>query len=159
MMAEMMKNAAPGPDHKALEPFVGTWKATVKSWWAPGEPQVTEGTMVNSMIMGGRVLEGRFTGTMMGQPFTGLSQMGFDNSKKEYWSTWFDDMSTTMMMQTGGPMKDKTIVLTGMSEGMDGKPMQCTGTTKVVDANKHVFTMTGKVQGKDVPLMEITYTR
>jgi len=159
MMAEMMKNAAPGPDHKALEPMVGTWKATVKSWWAPGEPQVTEGTMVNSMVMGGRVLEGRFSGTMMGQPFKGLSMMGYDNAKKQYWSTWVDDMSTALVLHTGGPMKDKSIVLTGMAEGMDGKPMECTSTTKIIDANTHVYSMTGKIQGKDTPLMEITYKR
>ncbi len=159
MMAEMMKNAVPGPEHDALAAMTGSWKAKLKSWFAPGPAEESEGTMVNSMILGGRVLEGRFKGTFAGMPMTGVSLMGYDNAKKQFWSFWIDDMSTTTMLQTGGAMKDKSIVLHGLTDGMDGKPMECTSTTMFVNANTHVYTMTSKIEGKNVPMMEITYTR
>ncbi len=159
MMAEMMKNATPGAEHKELASMVGTWKANLKSWSAPGPPDESVGTMVNTMILGGRVLEGHFTGTFAGAPMTGVSLMGYDNAKKQYWSFWIDDMSTTTMMQTGAAAKDQGIVLTGTMDGMDGKPMVCTSKMKMVDANKHVYTMSSQMGGQDVPMMEITYSR
>jgi len=159
MMAEMMKNAQPGPDHAVLAEMTGTWKAKLKSWFAPGPPTESEGTMVNSMILGGRVLEGKFSGSFMGQPMKGVSMMGYDNSKKEYWSLWADDMSTGTMWQLGGPAKDKVIAMKGSMQNPDGSTGECYSKTKMVDKNTHVYTMTTMMAGKEVPLMEITYTR
>lgn len=160
MMAEMMKYAQPGPEHATLASLVGTWKATVKSWMGPGEPAVSQGTMVNTMQFGGRCLEGRYTGEFMGAPFDGVSLMGFDNQKKEWWSFWTDSMSTSSMMQTGVSSTDgKSIVCHGTMAGMDGKPMECTSTTKLVDADTHVYTMSGKMGDQSMTMMEITYQR
>ena len=63
------------------------------------------------------------------------------------------------MWQIGAPAKDGTITLTGMTDGPDGKPVECVSTTKMVDANTHVFTMASKMGDQMAPLMEITYTR
>jgi len=46
---EMQRKAeaagTPGPAHKALEAFVGDWKAEVKCWHEKdGQPQVSQGT-------------------------------------------------------------------------------------------------------------------
>jgi hypothetical protein len=160
MMAEMAKYAMPGKEHEMLKGMEGKWKATVKMWTGPGEPTVSEGSMDNEMEFGGRVLEGQFKGTMMGSKFEGLSLMGFDNKKREYWSFWTDDMSTGAAMMTGPASTDgKTITLKGMLEGPDGKPTEHVMTTKIVDADTHVFTMAGNMGGQMVTMMEITYTR
>ena len=160
MMAEMEKLAKPGKEHDGLKAYEGKWKATVKSWMAPGEPTVSEGTMENKMQFGGRTLEGRYKGSFMGQPFEGVSLMGYDNMKKEYWSFWTDNLSTGNSLQTGPAGADpNTIVVKGMMPGMDGKPAEFTSTTKMVDANKHVMTMTTMAAGQSMTVMEITYTR
>jgi hypothetical protein len=159
MMAEMMKNAAPGSVHTELAGMVGTWKAKLKSWFAPGAPTESEGTVVHTMILGGRVLEGKFTGTFMGGPMTGVSLMGFDNAKQQYWSLWADDMSTSIMWETGGPAKEGVITLKGMADGPDGKPMECISTTKLVDADRHTYSMAAKMGDQLAPMLEITYTR
>ena len=86
MMAEMMKYSMPGKEHAMLKGLEGTWKATVKTWTGPGEPTVSTGTMHNEMELGGRMLEGSFKGDMMGMKMEGLSLMGFDNKKQQYWS-------------------------------------------------------------------------
>src|SRR3989442_393914 len=55
MMELMAKYSTPGPEHKALEQFVGTWDTTAKMWMAPGAPpQETTGTAENKMTLGGR---------------------------------------------------------------------------------------------------------
>jgi len=38
MMKKMEAAGTPGPAHKALEAFVGNWKAEVKCWHEPGGP-------------------------------------------------------------------------------------------------------------------------
>jgi hypothetical protein len=160
MMAEMMKAAAPTAEHKGLEAMVGTWHATVKLFAGPGEPMVSAGTMVNAMQFGGRCLEGRYAGTMMGAPMEGLSLMGFDTQKKEYWAFWTDNLSTSSMMQTGPASADrKAIRVKGVAAGPDGKAMEYVSTTKMVDADTHVYTMDTSMDGKLVPWMEITYKR
>ena len=160
MMAEMAKYAMPGKEHEMLKGMEGKWKATVKMWMAPGEPTVTEGTMDNEMEFGGRVLQGEFKGEMMGSKFNGLSLMGYDNKKKEYWSFWTDDMSTGAMMMTGTATADgKTITMKGTMEGPDGKPTPHVMTTKIVSPDTHVFTMAAEMGGKMTNMMEITYNR
>ena len=52
------------------------------------------------MILGGRYLEQRYEGTMMGQPFSGIGVTGFDNYKKKFVSTWVDSMGTAIMTMT-----------------------------------------------------------
>jgi uncharacterized protein DUF1579 len=160
MMAEMMKYAAPGPEHAWLAKGEGTWKATVKMWAAPGEPSVNEGTSENRMILGGRYLEQRFKGTFMGQPFEGYGLCGYDNMKKVYQSYWIDNTSTGMMLQSGN--KDEAssmLTMTGETVGPDGKPWMAKSTTKVVDDKTTVFSMYNVVDGKDQLMMEITYSR
>ena len=77
MMEAMAKYSTPGPEHKALEQFVGTWDANVKMWMAPGAPpQESTGTAENKMALGGRFLEQHYEGTFMNQPFTGMGYTG-----------------------------------------------------------------------------------
>lgn len=160
MMAEMIKNATPGKEHALLGTMAGKWKATVKAWMGPGEPMVSEGTMDNEMEFGGRMLSGEFKGTVAGMSMEGLSLMGFDNKKQEYWSFWTDNTSTTSMMMHGpGSADGKSITVKGVADGYDGKPTDYVMTTKFVDADTHVFLMETMMGGQLVPMMEITYHR
>ena len=160
MMAEMAKFSMPGKEHETLKGMEGKWKATVKMWTGPGEPTVTQGSMDNEMEFGGRMLEGQFKGDMMGMKMEGLSLMGYDNKKKEFWSFWTDNMSTSAMMMNGPASADgKTITMKGMMDGMDGKPTEHVMTTKIVDPDTHVFTMAAMMGGKMTTMMEITYNR
>jgi len=160
MMAAMMKLAAPGPQHAALQAMEGGWKAVVKSYNAPGEPAVSEGVSENRMILGGRYLEQRFQSTMMGQPFEGYGLTGYDNAAHRYTYLWVDNMSTSLM--TGGGTMDetgKTLTATATMPGPNGTPMESRIVTKIVDADTHVFSMYGLMGGKEQLMMEITYTR
>lgn len=159
-MAEMMKYANPGPQHEKLKAMVGTWDATVKSWTGSPEPMVSTGTMKNEMMLGGRLLESKFSGKWMDQSFDGYGLTGYDIKAGKLKSFWTDTMSTAWMVFDGGMSADgMELTSAGTMDGMDGKPMQVRTVTKVEGADKHVYTMYGQVQGKEMPMMEITYNR
>jgi len=158
-MDEMMKMAAPGPNHEKLKECVGSWKASVKSFWT-GQPQVSEGTAEMQMILGGRYLEQRFKGTMMNMPFEGYGLTGFDKAKGSYQSVWLDNSSTGMMFTEGTTSDDgKTVTMKGMGMGMDGKPAPMRTEFKMIDANTNMFMLYGDMGGKEAMLMEITYKK
>jgi hypothetical protein len=162
MMAEMAKYAAPGPMHTDfMKPLVGVWK-TVVTTYVGATPQISEGTCKRSMILGDRFLESQHTGSFAGAPFEGLELLGFDTRKSQFSSVWIDNMGTTMAVSSGGSYDPATKTLTitsSFDDPMTGKPTPVKMVTRIVDPNKHVFTMVGNHDGKDFTEMEITYTR
>ncbi|MEO8350070.1 MAG: DUF1579 domain-containing protein, partial [Acidobacteriota bacterium] len=163
MMEAWAKVATPGEAHKMLATSVGTWDTTVKSWWQPGAPPMeSKGTAENRMIMGGRFLEGRFTGTMMDMPFEGLGYTGYDNYKKQFVSTWMDNMGTSIMTSVGkADSTGKTITFTGeMDDPMEGKTKPVKNTMTIVDNDHQTFEMWSPgPDGKMAKMMEIHYMR
>ena len=163
MMEAMAKYSTPGAEHKALEQFAGTWDTNAKMWMAPGTPpQESTGTAENKMTLGGRFLEQKFEGNMMGQPFTGMGYTGYDLYKKEYIGNWMDSMGTGIMKSTGkADPSGKTMTFTGtMDDPMQQKSMPFKEVIKVVDNDHHVFEMWSPgPDGKMFKMMEITYTR
>jgi hypothetical protein len=163
-MQEMMKKAEaasmPGPEHAALEHFVGTWKAEVKCWMDPNSPpNQSQGTAEARWILGGRFLEESFHGSFMGKPFHGRAILGFNKVKQTYQSVWIDDMSTSMFVSEGQG-DGKVITLEGRAS------CPATGRTdismrvvyRVLGPNQHIFEMLDG--SKDfAKTMEISYTR
>jgi hypothetical protein len=160
VMQMMTAMAAPGPAHAKLKSFAGKWHAVVKTWMGPGDPMVSEGESETEMILGGRILEQEFKGTFMNQPFEGRGMTGYDNMTHQYWATWVDNSSTSVTMSQGS-MDDagKVLTCTFSTPGMDGQPMQAKTVTTMVDDKHMTYSMTGMMGGKEVPMMEITYTR
>ena len=98
----MAKYGTPGPEHEKLKSMVGTFDAEVSMQMAPEAPPMTsKGKIKNTIILDGRYLQGEYTGEMMGQPFKGLSLMGYDNYAKKFTATWIDSMSTIAMNSEG----------------------------------------------------------
>ena len=161
-MAEMLKYANPGPMHELLKSFAGTWKTSNKTWMGPGDPVLSEGTCKREMIIGNRFLQSTYKGVMMDQPFEGVELLGFDQRKNEFVSVWIDNMGTGFMMSKGGQVDPTGKVITvnmDMDDPVTKKVVPYKMVTKIVDANKHVFTMVGVRDGKEMTEMEITYTR
>jgi hypothetical protein len=160
---EMMKKAqaagTPGPAHKALDAFVGNWKAEVKCWMDPnGEASVSHATAQTKWILGGRFVEEAFHGEMMGKPFTGRCLLGFDNSKQLYKCVWVDDFSTSIYTSEGrGDSSNKVITLEGKSDcaATGQKDVPRKQVYRVLSPDKHVLEMFNDGQKS----MEITYTR
>lgn len=162
-MQAMQAAMTPGEQHKKLARHAGKWNAVVKFTMGPGgEARESKGTSEMTMVLGGRWLKQDFTGSAMGQPFTGTGYTGYDNFKKQFVSLWMDSMSTSAMVSYGTADKDgKTVTYTTvMDEPMTGERDKKVKTVmRVIDDNKMVFEMWDKAQGKEWKALEITYTR
>jgi hypothetical protein len=164
-MDAMMKAGAPGDAHKRLSTMVGTWNATVKMFnpMQPGAPaQESTGIAESKWVLGGRWVQESFNGNFMGMPFSGIGYTGYDNIKKQYVGTWMDNMSTSVMMSSGGTTVDnKTYEFNStMDDPMSGKSMPVKEKMTVIDDDHHVMEMWAPApDGKMVKMMEITYTR
>ena len=102
MMQAWERAATPGGEHERLATQVGTWHGQVESWSVPGtDPMVSQSKVERKMSLDGRVLEEHWSGNMMGQDFVGHGRTGFDNVQQQYWSTWTDNMSTSLMTFSG----------------------------------------------------------
>jgi hypothetical protein len=106
-MQEMMKKweeaGTPGAAHKVLNDFAGTWTVTTK-WWVEGPdkpPLEYGGTSEVKWVLGGRFLEERYAGEMMGKSFEGAGHMGYDNFRGRYQFVWMDNSSTAIFMGSG----------------------------------------------------------
>ena len=163
MMKKMEAAGTPGPAHKALEAFVGNWKAEAKCFAEPGgAPQVSQATAKSSWTLNGRFVEGEFHGEMMGKKFTGRSLMGYDNTKQKFNSAWVSDVQTSMFTSEGkGDSGFKVITLEGKGDcpatGRKDVPMK--QVFRVLSPDKYTFEMFDGSTGKEVRTMEITYTR
>jgi hypothetical protein len=101
-MKVWMEYMTPSKGHEKLAKGVGEWKSIIKFWMAPGtEPQISEGSAISEMILGGRYLQSKHTGTSFGMPLEGISIEGYDNAKGTYFSTWIDNMGTGLMYLEG----------------------------------------------------------
>lgn len=164
MMAEYAKYANPGKAHEVLAKMAGEWNANGKFWMGPGAPVMegTPGTQSSEMILGGRYLHSVHKGMMMGQPFEGISYLGYDNFKQVYCMSWVDNMGTGMLTATGKLDADgKSLTLTGkMDEPVTGeKDKDVKYVYRFVDDKTVVFEMWDMLPGSPFKSMEMTYTR
>ena len=163
MQEAWMKAMTPGSQHEMLQGMAGDWKVSMKMWMEPGaEPTVSEGTVTRKTELGGRVLEENLQGNMMGQDFEGIGRTGYDNLTGEWWSTWTDNMSTSLFTMTG-TWDEGSNTMTWTGEGTDpmtGKPQTMKMVVVHESPDKEVGTMyQSGPDGEMNKTMEITYTR
>lgn len=162
MMEVYQKLATPGEPHKQLASLVGSWTTQTKEWMEPGKPPTeAAGTCDFKMLLGGRFLQQEFTSEMMGQPYSGIGVSAYDNLRKRYVTTWLDTWSTGIFHMEGTASADgKTITLKGRHDEPGGGHMMHRAVWKIADINTQTFEMYGTHgHGKEIKMMEITYTR
>jgi hypothetical protein len=162
MMELYQKLATPGEPHKLFTSLTGSWTTKTKEWMEPGKPPMeSEGTVDMLMLLDGRYLQQEYHGTMMGQPFTGISINAYDNLTKHYVTTWMSTTGTSIFMMEGTASADgKTITLSGKHTEPGGGFMSHRAVWKIADSNNQTFEMYGNHHGgKEMKHMEIVYTR
>ncbi len=152
--------AKPGEQHAWLMSMAGSWKFEGMFWAVPGaEPTKSEGTAERNAQMGGRVLRETVTSTFYGQPFEGVGHTGFDNVTGQYWSTWFDNMSTSLMVSTGTCENGVCTFEGTNTDPMTGKAAKARMTSRH-EGDREVHEMYGPgPDGREFRMMELTYTR
>lgn len=152
----------PSDVHKMMAKWDGNWDAEV-TFYAPGKPEAkSKSSVVNKMIFDGRYQETSFNGEMMGMPFLGKSTTAYDNHKKQFITTWIDNMGSGMMIMQG-PWDEasKTMNLTGKTMDPEtGQEMDARETFKIVDDNTQEMDMFVMMpDGKEFKTMNIKFTR
>lgn len=165
-MDEMMKAYAavsqPGPYHKWMAQLEGEWKSQVTMFGPDGKPMgpASMGKETRKLEMGGRFLDVDFEGEFMGQKFEGAGVMGYNNIEKRFESTWYDSMSTGVMMLTGQADKEgKVVTFSGEETEPDGTKSKIKEVLTIVskgETRSDFYKMAG---GKEMKTMEIVYTR
>ncbi len=162
MMKVYTKLATPGAPHKRLASMAGSWSTKTTAWMEPDKPPVEgTGTCEQKMLLGGRYLEQTYTGEMMGNTFTGINVIGYDNYTKKYVSTWIDTMSTGIYYFEGtASANGKSITQRSSYVDPVRGPMVWRSVSRMVDANtiKYEMYITPK-RGKEEKMMEMTLTR
>lgn len=164
-MKKMMELTTPGENHKVLNQLVGNWTYTISFKMAKDAPEQTStGNSENAWILDGRFLQQKVSGVMdMGgqkQSFNGIATIGYDNGKREYQSTWMDNMNTGLMTATG--QYDATTKT--LKEGgeffcpIKNSIVKTQSELQFVDADHFTYT-TYDVSGEKYKSMEIKYTR
>jgi hypothetical protein len=139
-----MEYMTPSSAHKMMAKNVGEWTTTMQMWQAPNsEPMKSEGTCKSEMILGGRYMQSKYSGTVMGQPFEGISTDGFDNAKQVYINTWVDNMGTGIMHAEGKyDEATKTVNYVGtMFDPMQNTDVSYRQTMQTIDDNHMVMEM------------------
>lgn len=152
----------PGPMHKWMAKFNGTWEADITSYMNPASPDKSKATNVTTTIMNGLYQVGDYTGNMMGMPFQGHSIMGYDNAKKIFVNTWIDNMGSGIIYMTGKyDEATKTLHLKGkQTNPMNGTDVDIREEMKFIDDNNYILVMYGSgTDGKEIKFMEGTFKR
>jgi hypothetical protein len=143
-MEAWIKASTPGEPHQFLAQSAGRWKAKITQWMSPGAPpQVSESTGERSMVMGGRYLIEKVSGSVMGMPFEGMGITGYDNVDKKFHGVWIDNLSTGVMTSEGS-CKDgfKSCTFWGaMNDPMAGGPVKVRMEETHIDADHYSFEM------------------
>ena len=165
VMNAMQECSVIGENHKLLENHIGKWTGTMKWWMTPeSQPMESSFNAESKWELDKHYIHSTAEGQMMpGETFQGVGYMGYDNAEKKYFTTWFDNTCTGLMVAKGtfDPAK-KTFTYT--SSGfcpLAKKEVTFHMTEKWTDNDHYTLEMTGPwyKTGKDFKNMEITYTR
>ena len=163
-MSFTVSPATPGEFHRHLDPLVGDFEAQATFWEsAAASPQSWNARAKSRWILDGRFVLTDFRGTMFGQPFEGVSLLGFDNAKQRYVSTWADTSSTALLPIAEGTCSRDGKVFTTTRRKQDPKNGTWTterDVTTVFSDDEHTFEMFVQPEGgSEFKSFEIVYTR
>jgi hypothetical protein len=162
MMAQWQKAMTPTAGHARLMPMVGRWKATTTFTMAPGAPsQVSAGTSVHRLVLGGRFLEQTYKGSSMGMPFEGIGFTGYDNVQQRYVGTWMDTFGTGVMSSLGvGRPTDEKLDFVAEAIEPSGNKKVFDAIIRIRNHEHHSYEMWTKgPDGKSYRVMLVDYER
>jgi hypothetical protein len=158
----MMAYATPGEMHKWMAKMDGTWDADMTMWMYPDSPAMhTKGIAIYKMNPDGLHQESVHTADMGPMKFEGRSVMGYDNVKKAFVSTWYDNMGSGIMVMEGSyDEPTKTFTSTGKCvDPTKGGEVEMRETVKYIDDNTFQMEMFCTQDGKETKAMELTAKR
>ncbi|MGI9014227.1 MAG: DUF1579 family protein [Phycisphaerales bacterium] len=140
-------NEDPLREFERLEPMIGEFTFTGKSWQRPDAPaNEYHGTWTNSWTLGGYYMQSLLTildQRRRGEPYTSIGMMCYDAATRRYEVQQYNNTSSTRMIRSGS-FDDDGPVLT-METRFNGQAADEPATSKVTFeiVSDDVFTYTG----------------
>ena len=162
MMAAYEKAGQPADEHKQVLKMVGKWNLAFKSWMDPKVPPMdSTGTAEAKAILGDRFVQITVSSTFMGKPFSGVAINGYDKARKKFVGTWMDSMSTGIAVSEGTGDASGEVITSHMkgTDPVTGKETRMRIVGRWQSDDKLVEEFHENKGGKEVKMMEITYTR
>lgn len=132
----------PGKVHKLLEQYTGSFTAEISMWMSSDtKPEVVTIQSAHTLLLGGRFLEMKQTGNMMGMVYEGITTLGFNTSDQSMSMVTLTNMGTGTLTLTG-PWNEtkKTATLTGtMTDPVSKKLIKVKQIISFQDANTIVI--------------------
>lgn len=154
----------PGPKHKDLARFLGSWDTETSVWMEPGAaPMKSKGTSEVRWLVEGRWLSGESKGQFMGMPISMFDTFGYDNFKQKYVGSHVDSMGTTMLAYEGNYDQTGNVLITWglMDEPMTGEnDKMCKYVWRFEGKDKYTFEVHDMAIGEtNTKVFEILHTR
>jgi len=163
MHEAMIKAATPGEAHMALQPMIGKWNVTTKTWMngPKGEVIETTGKAKNSWTLGKRFMMTEYEGSMNGEDYEGFGYTGYNNMTKRYEGNWMQTACTSLTTTSGTMDKTgKILTMKGNMTDPMGKAVKARMVTTIISNDEHKFEMFMTEPGKkETKMMEMTYIR
>ena len=154
---EAFEAEQPNEHHAALAREVGTWDATFRTPTGVSFEAVETKTMLGPFW-----LVSRFEGEMMGYPFVGSEQIGWDASRQAYAATWIDTTASTLAVLEGqatDDLSERTMRWTGPKWDGSGPTSYVSEHTWKDDDHRRYVQWELAADGTRTELMSVDYTR
>ena len=102
----------PGPAHKDLARFLGSWDTETVIFGMGPEPTTTKGTAEWKWLFEGRWIQMTSSGELMGRPYHNQMIMGYDNFRQKYTTAGVDDLQTTLTTSEGNFDQSRQALIT-----------------------------------------------
>jgi hypothetical protein len=151
----------PEKEHALLKAFEGEWSTESEVKPDPNSPpMIFKGTSTGRSLGGfWSVLEHK--AEIMGMPWSGVMNLGYDAASKTYVGTWFDSFNAHQW-KLEGSADAAGKVLTLDTEGpccQTGKIEKFRETFEIRGKDRLLFTSSKSVNGAWTPVLKVTYTR
>lgn len=160
---EWMALSKPGPSHRLLELFVGTWDAKITFRNGPdGKPEESRGTSTVSWILGERFIKEDFDGEALGERFQGMGITGYDNAARRFTNVWIDSLNTALATSHGKYLPDdnRFDFVGEIYDPLRGGTKSTRSSMRIVSPNKYEFVMYDSApNGMEYRALEIEYSR
>lgn len=110
-MKRWQESCTPGPAHKDLARFIGTWD-TETTMFGMGDAPATKGTAEWKWLFEGRWIQMNSSGELMGRPYHNQMTMGYDNFRQKYTTAGVDDLTTVMITSEGNFDQSRQALIT-----------------------------------------------
>ncbi|GIK15041.1 MAG: hypothetical protein BroJett003_00050 [Planctomycetota bacterium] len=151
----------PGAEHKTLERFAGTFRAEVRLWFQPGAPpNVSTGTMKNTMVLGGRFLQQEYRDDA--GAFEGRGFWGYNDVDRRYEGFWIDVMANFFQIEHGQLDAGGSVytMIGTMTDPQTGGTMRKRSVIRYTNPDEHSVEMFFQHGGRpESKAMEIRYRR